>query len=58
MSDTRCDRCRKIARSKLAKAAYERYKPFCSYDCLKRAQLEAAMRYADSLPVNSDSGAA
>jgi hypothetical protein len=45
----RCKRCRKIPRGKLNMANFERYFPYCSYDCQQWAQLEEAQRYINTL---------
>ena len=45
----RCRRCNKIPRGKRQKENYERYKPFCSFNCQEWFKLEEAMRYINKL---------
>lgn len=42
---TRCARCRKIPRGKMQKENYERYKPYCSYNCQEWHRVEEARRH-------------
>lgn len=51
----RCERCQKLPRGKMNLAAYEKYKPYCSYHCQEWAALEGAMAYIKS--VRPDKGA-
>jgi len=51
---TRCKRCRKIPRGKLQLANYERYQPFCSYNCQEWYQLEEAQRFLNELKAEQE----
>lgn len=42
---TRCKRCNKRPRGKMAKQDFERYAPYCSYHCEQWAALENAVRH-------------
>lgn len=52
----RCKRCGKIPRGKLNKANFERYKPFCSYNCQEWYGLEEAQRYINYCIKEVDGG--
>lgn len=45
----RCLRCQKLPRGKMQEANFERYKPFCSYNCQEWYRLEGAQRYLDAM---------
>jgi len=42
---TRCKRCGKRPRGKMARGNFERYRPFCTFNCQEWYRLEAAQRY-------------
>jgi hypothetical protein len=42
---TRCKRCGKRPRGKMAQGNFERYAPFCTFHCKEWWNLEEAMRH-------------
>lgn len=45
----RCKRCNRSPRGKMQTANWNRYKPFCSYNCQEWFRLEEAQRYIDTI---------
>jgi hypothetical protein len=47
----RCARCLLLIKGRMREASYARYRPYCTFDCQERANLERAQRYIDALRI-------